>query len=248
MAAYKLVWDDFCSWFLEMIKPAYRQSIDRPTYEAVTVYFEKLLKVLHPFMPFITEEIWHLLEERKTGETIMLCIQPVPDNYDQTMIDKFVFAEKVIMAIRNARKEKNIPQKEAIRLFIRKNNNEIPDMTFDSLVGKLCNISELGYVEEKVEGCLSFVVGSTEFFIPLTGKIDVAEELNKLEEELTYTNGFLGKVMQKLNNESFVSNAPASVVDSERKKQDDAAARIRVLEEQIRELVSLREITQTQIL
>jgi valyl-tRNA synthetase len=234
MAIYKLAWDDFCSWFLEMIKPAYQQAIDRPTYEAVTGFFENLLKVLHPFMPFITEEIWQLLAERKPGESIMLTSQPEPGDYDQSLIDKFAFAEDVIMAIRNARKEKNIPQKESIRLFIRKNNNEVPDTTFDDLVGKLCNISELGYVEIGVEGALSFIVGSTEFFIPLTGKIDVAEELKKLEEELAYTTGFLGKVMQKLNNESFVRNAPASVVEAERKKQDDAAARIRVLEEQIR--------------
>ncbi len=236
MATYKLVWDDFCSWFLEMIKPAYQQPIDRPTYEAVTGIFEKLLKVLHPFMPFITEEIWQILEDRAAGESIMLTRLPMPESYNQSLVDKFVFAEEVIMAIRNARKEKNIPQKEGIRLFIRKNNNEAADTTFDGLVMKLCNISEFGYVEEKVEGCISFVVGSTEFFIPLTGKIDVAEALKKLEEELAYTTGFLGKVMQKLSNDSFVNHAPAAVVDSERKKQDDAAARIKVLEEQIRGL------------
>jgi valyl-tRNA synthetase len=140
------------------------------------------------------------------------------------------------MAIRNARKEKNILQKESIRLYIRINNSESKDTLFDSLVMKLCNITDLEYVTEKIDGCLSFVVGSTEFFIPLTGKIDVAEELKKLEEELTYTTGFLGKVMQKLSNESFVKNAPAAVVESERKKQDDAASRIRVLEEQIRSI------------
>jgi valyl-tRNA synthetase len=234
MTTYKLVWDDFCSWFLEMIKPAYQQPIDRATYTAVTGFFEKLLKVLHPFMPFLTEEIWHILAERGIGESIMLSSQPVPAGYDQALIDKFVFAEAVIMAIRNVRKEKNIPQKEAIRLFIRKNNNEVPDTSFDSLIAKLCNISELEYVFEKVDGCLSFVVGSTEFFIPLAGKIDLVEELKKLEEELAYTTGFLAKVMQKLSNASFVNNAPAAVVDSERKKQEDAAARIKVLEEQIK--------------
>ena len=166
----------------------------------------------------------------------MLCLQPVPESYEQRTIDKFGYAEEVIMAIRNARKEKNILQKESIRLYIRKNNSEAQDTTFDELVMKLCNIKELEYVAEKIEGSLSFVVGSTEFFIPLTGKIDVAEELKKLEEELAYTTGFLEKVMQKLRNESFVKNAPAAVVDSERKKQDDAAARIRVLEEQIRSI------------
>lgn len=236
MATYKLVWDDFCSWFLEMVKPAYQQPIDRPTLDAATGFFEKLLKVLHPFMPFITEEIWHIVAERGAGDSIMLSSHPMPEACDRDLISKFVYAEDVIIAIRNVRKEKNIPQKEAIQLFIRKNNSEAADTTFDSLVGKLCNISELDYVAEKVEGCLSFVVGSTEFFIPLTGKIDVAEELKKLEEELSYTTGFLAKVMQKLSNESFVKNAPSAVVDSERKKQDDAAARIRVLEEQIRTL------------
>jgi valyl-tRNA synthetase len=236
MATYKLVWDDFCSWFLEMIKPAYQQPIDRLTYTSVTGFFEKLLKVLHPFMPFITEEIWQILDERGAGDSIMLTSQPVAEIFDQRIIDKFAFAEEVIMAIRNVRKEKNIPQKESIRLYIRKNNNDTPDTTFDSLVGKLCNISELAYVEEKVPESISFVAGSTEFFIPLTGKIDVAEELKKLEEELVYTTGFMEKVMQKLGNARFVNNAPAAVVDVEKKKQDDAVARIRVLEEQIRGL------------
>jgi valyl-tRNA synthetase len=187
-------------------------------------------------MPFITEEAWQILTEPGKGQSIMLSRQPESGEFDQGLIDRFVFAEEGIIAIRNVRKEKNIPQKEAIRLFIRKNNNEEPDTAFDSLVRKLCNISELAYVEEKVDGCLSFVSGSTEFFIPLAGKIDVAEELLKMQEELAYTTGFLGKVMQKLSNESFVQNAPPAVVDAERKKRDDAASRIRVLEEQIRGL------------
>ncbi|MEI7500239.1 MAG: valine--tRNA ligase [Bacteroidota bacterium] len=236
MATYKLVWDDFCSWFLEMIKPAFQKPIDRPTYESVVSFFEKLLKVLHPFMPFITEEIWHTLEERGEGESIMLSSQPVAGSFDQNIIDKFSFAEDVIMAVRNTRKDKNIPQKESIRLYIRKNNSEVPDTTFDSLVAKLCNISELDYIEEKIPDSISFVVGSTEFFIPLTGIIDVDVEIKKLEEELVYTNGFLAKVMQKLSNESFVKNAPVSVVESERKKKEDAAARLTVLEEQIKDL------------
>ena len=234
MAAYKLVWDDFCSWFLEMIKPSYQQPIDLPTYEAVKDFFEKLLKVLHPFMPFITEEIWQILDNRGEGESIMLSMQPVAGAFDQGLITRFGFAEEVIMAIRNVRKDKSIPHKEAIRLFIRKNNDEVPETTFDSLVAKICNISELAYVVEKVPDSVSFVAGSTEFFIPLTGKIDVDEEIKKLKEELAYTTGFLGKVIQKLGNESFIKNAPVSVVDSERKKQDDALARISVLEEQIR--------------
>ena len=233
MALYKLVWDDFCSWFLEMIKPAYQQPIDRASYDSVAGFFEKLLKVLHPFMPFITEEIWHIFEERGAKESIMLAMQPAPGDYDQEMIDKFAFAEEVIMAIRNVRKEKNIPQKDAIRLFIRKNNNEAADTTFDEVAAKLCNISETGYVEEKVEGSVSFIVRSTEFFIPLAGKINVEEELRKLEDELAYTKGFMEKIMQKLGNASFVNNAPPAVVAGERKKQEDAEARINVLQEQI---------------
>ncbi len=233
MATYKLVWDDFCSWFLEMIKPAYQQPIDRPTLEAVAGYFDKLLRVLHPFMPFITEEIWQVIDDREPGDSIMIRPQPLPEPFDESMVARFALAEEVIMAIRNVRKEKNIPQKESIRLFIRKNNNESPDTTFDGLVAKMCNLEELGYVADKVEGALTFVVGATEFFIPLSGEVDAAEEIRKLGEELSYARGFLGKVMEKLNNERFVNNAPAAVVEAERKKQEDALAKIRVLEAQI---------------
>ncbi|MEI7983384.1 MAG: class I tRNA ligase family protein, partial [Bacteroidota bacterium] len=236
MAAYKLSWDDFCSWFLEMVKPAYLQPIDPKTYESVLGFFEKLIKVLHPFMPFISEEIWHLLRERDEQDSIMISREPIPGTFDQDLLDKFSFAEEVIMAIRSVRKDKNIPQKDPIRLFIRKNNEEVSETIFDPVVCKLCNISELGYISEKADGCVSFVVGSTEFFIPLTGKIDVAEEIRKLTDELEYTRGFLEKVNQKLSNERFVNGAPVQVVDAERKKQGDAASRIVVLEEQIRGL------------
>jgi valyl-tRNA synthetase len=187
-------------------------------------------------MPFITEEIWHILADRAEGESVMNTRQPEPQGFDQSLIDKFSFAEEVIMAIRNVRKERNIPQKEAISLFIRKNNNELADTTFDGVAGKLCNVNEDGYVDEKVENCVSFVVRSTEFFIPLQVKINAEEEIAKLEEELNYTQGFLGKVMQKLENVRFVNSAPPAVVASERKKQEDAEGRIRVLEEQIRGL------------
>jgi valyl-tRNA synthetase len=233
MAAYKLVWDDFCSWFLEMIKPAYLQPTDPVTYEATIGFFEKLIRILHPFMPFLTEEIWQVLRERKEVESIMVVMQPIPVSFNQVLIDKFNFAEEVIMAIRSVRKEKNIPQKDTIKLFVRKNNHEIPDPTFDGVVARLCNIDELSYVDEKVSNSQSFIVGSTEFFIPLSGKVNIEEELKKLEEELKYTCGFLTKVMQKLGNASFVNNAPSAVVESEHKKQQDAESRIRVLEQQI---------------
>jgi valyl-tRNA synthetase len=236
MATYKLVWDDFCSWFLEMVKPAYQQPIDETTYQNVVKHFENLLSVLHPFMPFITEEIWHLLRERKPGDSIMISRQPQPVTYDQELVSKFIFAEEVIMAVRNARKEKNIPQKEAISLFICKNNNDPPDTFYDCIVAKLCNISEIGYLDEKMPGSLSFIVRSTEFYIPVAVTINVEEEIAKLEEELRYTRGFLEKVMQKLSNERFVSGAPPQVVEVERKKQEDAETRIRVLESQISSL------------
>jgi len=233
MAAYKLVWDDFCSWFLEMIKPAYQQPVDQFTYQSAIEFFEKLLLALHPFMPFLTEEIWTILKERESGSSLMVEQQPEAAPYNQRLIDRFSFAETVIIAIRSARKEKNIPQKEGLQLYVRKNNEEQPDLLFDGVISKLCNLSQLAYVEEKLANCHTFIVGSTEFFIPLQSSIDAEGEIQKLEEELAYTRGFLEKVMQKLDNEKFVRNAPAAVVDGERKKQQDAEARIRVLEEQL---------------
>lgn len=233
MAAYKLVWDDFCSWFLEMIKPAYQQPVDQFTYQSAIEFFEKLLLALHPFMPFLTEEIWTILKERESGSSLMVEQQPEASPYNQRLIDRFSFAETVIIAIRSARKEKNIPQKEGLQLYVRKNNEEQPDLLFDGVISKLCNLSQLAYVEEKLANCHTFIVGSTEFFIPLQSSIDAEGEIQKLEEELAYTRGFLEKVMQKLDNEKFVRNAPAAVVDGERKKQQDAEARIRVLEEQL---------------
>lgn len=234
MATYKLVWDDFCSWFLEMIKPPYQQLIDKKSFEATISFFDKLIRVLHPFMPFITEEIWQIFEERKIGESVMLEQQPLPLSFNKELIDRFTFAEEVIMALRNLRKEQNIPQKDAIALMVRKNPGSVSGTTYDGIIMKLCNLSEIKYVDEKVEGALSFVIRSTEFFVPVMGKVDVEGELNKLREELTYTRGFLGKVMQKLDNDNFVKNAPAAVIDSERKKQADAIARISVLEEKIK--------------
>lgn len=233
MAAYKLVWDDFCSWFLEMIKPAYQQPVDQFTYQSAIEFFEKLLLALHPFMPFLTEEIWTILKERESGSSLMVEQQPEAAPYNQRLIDRFSFAETVIIAIRSARKEKNIPQKEGLQLYVRKNNEEQPDLLFDGVISKLCNLSQLAYVEEKLANCHTFIVRSTEFFIPLQSSIDAEGEIQKLEEELAYTRGFLEKVMQKLDNEKFVRNAPAAVVDGERKKQQDAEARIRVLEEQL---------------
>jgi valyl-tRNA synthetase len=235
MAIYKLFWDDFCSWYLEMVKPAYKQPIDRPTLEATEDFFERLIHVIHPYLPFITEEIWQLLQERNEGESIM--VSQMPDDGsrmpDPGLLKAFGYAREVIMAIRNARKEKNIPQKEAIRLMIRKNNDEPADPTFDELVKKLCGIDELSYVTEKQPGAVSFVTGTTEFYIPLSTHIDPEEEKKKLNEELAYARGFLATVEKKLSNERFVQNAPENVVANEKKKKADAEAKIRVLEEKL---------------
>ncbi len=233
MTIYKLIWNDFCSWYLEMIKPAYQQPIDRETYDTTILLLEKLVCILHPFMPFISEEVWHHIRERKENETIMYAHMPEAIDREPELIAKFAFAEEVITQIRTVRKEKNIPFKDAIRLVIKKNYNEKPDTTLDGVVSKLCNINELGYTDEKIPGSISFIIRNTEFYIPVTHNIDIDAEILKLEEELNYTKGFLRSVEVKLGNEKFVSGAPVKVVDAERKKKSDAEERIHVLEGQI---------------
>jgi valyl-tRNA synthetase len=236
MEIYKLVWDDFCSWYLEMIKPAYQQPIDRKTYDTTIEFFEQLAELLHPFTPFITEEIWQTLRDRKPGESVMQAQLKPAGTFSQELIDRFAVEEEVIMAIRTIRKEKNIPFKDPIKIYIRKNNLEKPDITFDGIIAKLCNIDEMEYVDEKIGGAISFIVRTTEFYLPVTTAIDHVTEISKLEEELGYANGFLESVMKKLSNEKFVNSAPQQVVDGERKKKSDAEAKIRVLEEKINEI------------
>jgi len=240
MAIYKLFWDDFCSWYLEMVKPAYQKPIDRQTLASTINFFEELVLIIHPFLPFITEEIWQLLRERKEGESIMVCRLPLlrfaRNDNDAGLLKSFEFAKEVVTAIRTARKKNNLPLKETIRLMIRKNNDEPVDHTFDDLVAKLCGIDNLSYVNEKQPGTVSFIVRTTEFYIPLTSQVNLEEEIQKLQDELKYTRGFLASVAKKLKNEKFIKNAPEKVVASERKKQSDAEARIRVLEKKLREL------------
>jgi valyl-tRNA synthetase len=236
MAVYKLIWDDFCSWYLEMVKPEYRKPIDPKTYHATIGFFEELMKVLHPFMPFITEEIWHLLGDREAAGCLMVSRMPEPGAVDQKLLEEFDFAREAIMGIRKLRKDKNIPNKEALTLLVKKNEGEKPKTAFDSLVIKLCNLRELNYVSDKEEGAASFIVRSTEFFIPLEGKLDLQAEIQKLEEELKYTHGFLTGVEKKLGNQAFVNNAPEQVVALEKKKKADALARIRIIEQQLKSL------------
>lgn len=231
MAIYKLVWDDFCSWFLEMIKPAYQQPIDQVTFEKAIEMLENNLKLLHPFMPFLTEEIWQHIAERTPNQALIISEWPKAKSYDEKLISDFDFTIDVISGIRTIRKDKNIPFKDAIDLKVV--NNEKSNTYFDSVVCKLGNITSLEYVSDKVEGALSYRVKSNEYFIPITGNIDIEAEIAKLTEELNYTKGFLKSVEAKLSNEKFVNGAPEKVLEMERKKQADSLAKIATIEQSI---------------
>ncbi len=231
MAIYKLVWDDFCSWFLEMIKPAYQQPIDRKTFEKAIEMMENNLKLLHPFMPFLTEEIWQHISDRTPEQALIVADWPQAKAYDEKLIEGFDFAMEVISGIRNIRKAKNLPFKDAIDLMVV--NNEKATTYFDAVIMKLGNITSLEYVTDKVDGALSYRVKSNEYFIPITGNIDVEAEIAKLTEELNYTKGFLKSVQGKLSNEKFVNGAPEKVLETERRKEADALAKIATIEQSL---------------
>ena len=232
MTVYKLVWDDFCSSYLEMIKPAYQKPIDKATLETTLGYFEDLLKLLHPFMPFISEEIWSLITERETKEDrLIVTAWPKVNAIDTNVLANEKVAAEVISGIRTIRKDKNIANKDQVALFVKLNENT--DKSFDPVITKLGNLSALQYVDEKVEGALSFRVKSNEYYIPLVGAVNIEEEIATLTLELDYTKGFLNSVMKKLSNERFVNNAPEQVISNERKKQADAEAKIKTIEEQL---------------
>lgn len=230
MAVYKLFWDEFSSWYLEMVKPAYGQPIDKVTYEKTLAFFETLLKLLHPFMPFITEELWQHIYDRQPGESIMTqtLVKDMP--YNEALIAQFEAVKEVISGIRTIRLQKNIAQKEALALEV---TGENPVAGFGSVIAKLCNLSEIKQVETKSEGAAAFMVGTTEYAVPLGNLINVEEELKKLEADLKYQEGFLQSVMKKLSNEKFVNKAPANVIEMERKKQADAETKIAALKESI---------------
>jgi valyl-tRNA synthetase len=234
MTIYKLIYDDFSSWFLEMIKPTYQQPIDSHTLKAAINCLEDNLKILHPFMPFLTEEIWQHIETRTPEEALIIATHPAIVPFDKKIIADFEFASEIISGIRKIRKEKNISFKEIIALSVLQ--NESGGETFKTVIQKLGNTSEITTVTEAVEGALSFRVKSNEYFIPIAGSIDVAAEKAKLEEELKYTEGFLKSVQKKLNNERFVNNAPEQVITNERKKEADALAKIETLQASIKTL------------
>jgi len=235
MTTYKLFWDEFSGWYLEIIKPSYQKPIDRVTYDATIEIFDKLLKVIHPFMPFITEEIWQFMIDRNDGESIMIARMPEAINFDKNLIESFESVKEIISAIRTVRKSKEIPVKEKLDLLIR-SDKESFDTEFLSVISKLCNLSVISFVSEKQEGAVAFMVRTTEYFIPLAGAQDVEGEIAKLEEDLVYNRGFLVSVMKKLENERFVQNAPANVLEMERKKKSDAESKIKSLEGRIKEL------------
>ena len=229
MAVYKLFWDEFSSWYLEMVKPAYQQPIDRATYEATLGFFDNLLRLLHPFMPFITEELWQHIAERGENESIMVARIPEAGAFNEATIAAMNETKEIIAGVRSVRLQKNIPNKNALSLQVAgqfSNDNA-------AVIKKLANLEAIDQVSEKDATAASFLVGTTEYAVPLGNNIDVEEEIKKLEAELKYMEGFLASIMKKLSNERFVSNAPEAVVAGERKKQADAESKIKTLQESI---------------
>ncbi len=234
MSIYKLIYDDFCGWLLEMVKPAYQQPIDKTTYESILQIFEDNLKIVHPFMPFLTEEIWQQMTPRTPEEALIIASYPDLNAFDTQIISDFEMVKDVVSGIRTIRKDKNIPFKDTLELKVL--NNEGLDSKYDAVISKMGNVSEMTSVDATVEGALTFRVKSNEYFIPMEGNIDVEAEILKLTEELKYTEGFLKSVQGKLSNERFVNNAPEQVVASERKKEADALAKIETLKSSLASL------------
>lgn len=235
MTVYKLIWDDFCSWYLEMIKPGFEQPIDQGTYNATIQIFEKLLQLVHPFMPFISEELWHQIRERNPNDNIIISKWPVAGKKDPLILSEMESALEAVTNIRNIRNSKQIPKSKELELIIKaeKEENILP---FFPVLQKLSGLSSVSFSNEKPEGSTSFVVKGTEFFIPLQGEIDPAVEKERIKKELEYTKGFLVSVQKKLSNERFVSGAPAQVIENEMKKKADAEAKIKALEESLSQL------------
>ncbi len=229
MVVYRLFWEEFSSWYLEIIKPAYRQPIDQKTYDATLAFFDALLRLLHPFMPFITEELWQALYERKQSDSITIAHLPESQPFDEVLLTDFEKVKEIIAGIRSIRLQKNIPNKE--KLPLRYTGDY--EGTYDSVIIKMGNLSSIEKVQEKEPGAVGFLVGTTEFSIPLSDKTDVEAELKKLKAELEYQNGFLQSVMKKLTNERFVQNAKPEIVENERKKKADAESKIALLKENI---------------
>ncbi len=229
MAVYKLFWDEFSSWYLEMIKPGYQLPIDKATYDATLGFFDALLRLLHPFMPFITEELWQALEPRKEGESLMVALMPEVAPVDSAYLESFEIVKEIVSGVRTIRLQKNIPNKDTLELQVLGDHSD----AFNPVISKMCNLTDIIRTDDKAAGAVSFLVRTTEYAVPLGNMINVEEELAKLAEELKYQQGFLASVAKKLSNESFVSKAPAKVIEMERKKQADAESKIKSIEESI---------------
>ncbi len=236
MNTYKLVWDDFCAWYLEMIKPEFVEGkslpIDKTTYDATVIFFEKLLKLLHPFMPFITEELWHLIADRKEEDCIIVAEWPTASFTNKSILEQFNIAAEVVTNIRNTRKSKNISPKEKLSLYL-KSKPESADKNWNEVIAKLGNLNEFSFTDEKIDKAISFRVKNFEFYIPYTLQIDAEAERERITKELEYSKGFLKSVQAKLSNERFVANAKPELVETEKKKLSDAEAKIKVLEESL---------------
>ncbi|MBR3872263.1 MAG: valine--tRNA ligase [Paludibacteraceae bacterium] len=232
MAVYKLFWDEFSAWYLEMVKPEYMKAIDAVTYEATVSYFDSLLRLLHPFMPFITEELWQELADRKEGESIMVAQMPEIKELNKELLAQFEKTKEVVSGIRTIRLQKNIPNKDALNLQI----VGAHDNSMDALIVKMANLSSVENVSEKDATAAGFLVGAVEYAVKMEGRINVEEEIEKMEKEIVYLQGFLKGVNAKLSNERFVANAKPEIVENERKKKADAEGKIAVLEESIAKL------------
>jgi valyl-tRNA synthetase len=240
MNTYKLFWDEFSGWFLEIIKPEYKKPVDRISYEATIAVFDNLLRIIHPFMPFITEEIWQLITERKDGESLMISAIPRAKKYDKELIARFENIKETISAIRTVRKEKQILNRDAVELSIKTDKNSY-DSGFLPVIIKLCNLSVVKFISGNVENSASFMVKTTEFYIPLGSKIDHESEKTKILNDLAYYKGFLESVMKNLDNIRFVQNAPADVIELERKKKSDTDLKIKSLEEALKSLTGKKQ-------
>ena len=234
LIAYRLFWDEFSGWLLEMVKPAYGDSIDECTLKAVKSIFERLMQMLHPFMPFLTEEIWQDIAERAEGESICVSAAKVVEEADEKLLARFELAKEVISAVRNVRKQKNLPNKDALTLKVIVDENYPAE--YEAVIKKMANLTSVERVEEKDATAAAFIVKTTQYFVPLGGLIDVEAERKKMSEELTYLEGFLASVMKKLSNERFVSSAPEKVVANERAKKADAEAKIAAIKERLEQL------------
>ncbi len=233
MSIYRLFWDEYCSWYLEAVKPAYGDSIDRKTYDATKLFFEKLLKLIHPVMPFITEELWQSMEKRAEGETIMYEKTPAAGNIDDSVINGFELVQELVNGVRGIRQQKEISPKEPLSLKIK---GDFP-MELMPVANKLANLSSVANTESfGDEAGVSFMVRTVEVFVPLSGFVNVDEEIEKLEAALKYQQDFLASVRKKLANENFIAHAPAKVVEVERKKEADSLSKIASYEAQLKAL------------